>query len=244
NNNTVASNVTATSSNLTAPTSVGNFTVEIVAVDTSGNSLGVSDSISLIATDTVIENIAPNAAFSTTNNQLTVNFDASASNDPDNGPQALSYSWNFGDGSSSGNGASPSHTYTASGTYTVTLTVSDGQDTDGATEMVVVSTVVGGGNCEYIIDNEWSTGFVATVRISNTGSSAINGWQVSWQYAPGTDRSNGWNATVVGSNPYTATPLSWNNTIQPGQSVEFGMQGTKPANGTADVPVVTGAVCD
>lgn len=243
NNTTVASNVTATSSNLTAPTTVGNFTVEIVAVDASGNSLGASDSISLIATDTVIENVAPSAAFSATSNQLIASFDASASNDPDNGPQALSYTWDFGDGSN-GNGVSPSHTYTANGTYTVTLTVSDGEDSDVATQMVNVSSSVGGGNCEYIIDNEWSTGFVATIRISNTGSTAINGWQVSWQYAAGTDRTSGWNATVVGSNPYTATSLSWNSTIQPGQSVEFGMQGSKPNGGSADVPVVTGAVCN
>ena len=239
NSTAVASNTAATSITLTAPSTQGNFTVEVVAVDASGNSLGVSDSITLTATS----NIAPNAVFTSTANQLVVNFDASASNDPDSGPQPLTYSWDFGDGST-GTGVSPSHAYAAEGTYAVVLTVSDGSSTGTATESLTVSGGGGGGNCEYIINNEWNSGFVATIRITNNGTSAINGWEVSWQYAPGTDRTNGWNANVVGSNPYTATPLSWNSTIQPGQSVEFGMQGTKPLNGTADVPTVTGAVCN
>jgi cellulase/cellobiase CelA1 len=55
--------------------------------------------------------------------------------------------------------------------------------------------------------------------------------------------SNLWSATVTGSNPYTATNFDWNKNIQPGQTVEFGFQGTKPT-GAAVVPVVTGAVCN
>jgi endoglucanase len=98
-------------------------------------------------------------------------------------------------------------------------------------------------SCSYIINNEWNTGFVSTIRITNNTSAVISGWQVSWSFPAGVARSNGWNATVTGTNPYTATPLSWNTNIQPGGFVEFGMQGTKPDGQKAPVPVVTGAVC-
>jgi hypothetical protein len=39
--------------------------------------------------------------------------------------------------------------------------------------------------------------------------------------------TNSWNATVTGNNPYTAKPLSWLTTINPGQTVEVGVQGNK-----------------
>lgn len=61
----------------------------------------------------------------------TVNFDASASYDPDGG-DIINYSWDFGDGTY-GAGQKTSHVYTAVGSYTVTLTVTDDEsqtDTD------------------------------------------------------------------------------------------------------------------
>ncbi len=58
-----------------------------------------------------------------------VQFDGSASYDPDETP--LSYSWNFGD-NATGSGAQPTHIYSNAGTYIVALTVYDGvySDTD------------------------------------------------------------------------------------------------------------------
>jgi len=53
---------------------------------------------------------------------LTVNFDASASSDPDG--SIANYVWNFGD-NGSGSGATVSHSFVAAGTFTVTLTVTD-----------------------------------------------------------------------------------------------------------------------
>ncbi len=59
---------------------------------------------------------------------LTVNFDASASRDPDG--EIVKYSWSFGDGKV-GFGKTISHTYTQKGTYHIKLTVTDD---DGATD--------------------------------------------------------------------------------------------------------------
>src|SRR5690554_5303067 len=78
--------------------------------------------------------------------------------------------------------------------------------------------------CTYSIDNEWGSGFVASITITNDTSSPISNWSVNWQY--NTNRmSSGWNANFSGSNPYTATNMGWNGNIAPGQSVSFGVQG-------------------
>jgi endoglucanase/cellulose 1,4-beta-cellobiosidase len=104
------------------------------------------------------------------------------------------------------------------------------------------SVSAGGGKCTQVVSNQWNNGFTGAIRICNTGTSAINGWNLSWNYSDGTRVTNSWNANVTGANPYTATPLSWNSSIQPGQCAEVGFQASKPgANVTT--PTITGAVC-
>ncbi|HEY0894265.1 MAG TPA: cellulose binding domain-containing protein, partial [Cellvibrio sp.] len=97
-------------------------------------------------------------------------------------------------------------------------------------------------NCSYVVTSDWGSGYTAAIRIKNNGTSAINNWNVSWSYSDSTRVTNSWNATLTGSNPYSATGLSWNSSIQPGQTAEFGFQGTKN-NGAAQIPAVTGSVC-
>lgn len=87
----------------------------------------------------LLDNDPPTADFTweeSTTTPLTIDFDASASSDPEDQP--LSYEWGFGDGTT-GQGEQPSHTYTDAGTYTVALTVRDdvGQE-DTHTERVIV----------------------------------------------------------------------------------------------------------
>ncbi len=100
-----------------------------------------------------------------------------------------------------------------------------------------------GGSCTYVVTNQWGSGFTGAIRITNNGSSNINGWAVNWSYTAGSRVIGSWNATLTGSNPYSATGLSWNSTITPGQTVEFGIQGTQ-TSATAEVPKVTGSVCN
>ncbi len=95
--------------------------------------------------------------------------------------------------------------------------------------------------CKYTVVNQWTGGFQGSITITNNGTTVMNGWTVAWQYSANKITSS-WNATLTGSNPYSATALSWNSTIQPGQSVSFGVQGD--TNGTlAEAPIVTGSVC-
>lgn len=99
------------------------------------------------------------------------------------------------------------------------------------------------GNCAYVVTNEWNNGFTAAIRITNNGASAINGWNVNWSYSDGTLVTSSWNANLSGTNPYSATGLSWNSVIQPGQTVEFGLQGNKGSSSSAQTPSVSGSVC-
>lgn len=76
-----------------------------------------------------IPNEDPVADFATSASGLTVDFDASASADPDG--SLTGYDWDFGDGETA-TGAAPSHTYTSAGTYPVTLTVTDDEGATGS----------------------------------------------------------------------------------------------------------------
>ncbi|RYY73060.1 MAG: hypothetical protein EOO52_19510 [Gammaproteobacteria bacterium] len=104
------------------------------------------------------------------------------------------------------------------------------------------SSVAAQGSCTYVVNNQWSQGFTASIRVKNTGTQPINGWNVTWQYTDGSSITGSWNTSLSGTNPYAAKNLSWNTIIKPGQTVEFGFQGKKPA-GAAGVPKVTGSVC-
>lgn len=106
---------------------------------------------------------------------------------------------------------------------------------------VVLSAKASAG-CEYVVTNQWNNGFTAAIRITNSGTSAINGWNVSWQYSGDNRLTSSWNANYSGTNPYSASNLSWNGSIQPNQTVEIGFQGSK-GSAAPEVPQVTGSVC-
>lgn len=100
--------------------------------------------------------------------------------------------------------------------------------------------------CEFLIANQWSSGFVGEVKITNNGSAPVSGnWSVAFQFTDGSSLLNGWNGTFSGSNPVSISPKSWNSTIAPGNSVTFGLQANKGSSALpAPTPAVTGSICN
>ncbi len=96
----------------------------------------------------------------------------------------------------------------------------------------------GGLSRTYVVSNSWGSGFTGAIRVTNAGTSAKSGWTASWQYSGSNRITSTWNATLSGSNPYSATGVSWNTTIGAGQTVEFGFQGNTNG-GSVEMPAVT-----
>lgn len=87
---------------------------------------------------------------------------------------------------------------------------------------VSTPTVVTGSNCSvhYAVLNQWQTGFTAGITITNTGSTAINGWSLTFSFANGQTITQLWNGafTQSGGN-VTVTNLSYNGSIAPGATL-------------------------
>ena len=107
-------------------TSKGNFTARLTVTDNDGKTASAYRTISLIQTN---EPPVAEFSFSPTTGlvPLQVNFDASASRDPDG--KIVQYSWEFGDGQTA-SGRTVSHVFSRSGTFSIELTV---RDDSGAT---------------------------------------------------------------------------------------------------------------
>jgi hypothetical protein len=93
--------------------------------------------------------------------------------------------------------------------------------------------------------NSWNSGFTADVSVANTGSSAINGWSLTWSFGGNQHVTSAWNATVTQSgNSVTAKNVAYNAAIPPGGSASFGFQADY--SGTNNNPTnfaLNGAAC-
>ncbi|MEH1165335.1 endo-1,4-beta-xylanase [Micromonospora sp. CPCC 205539] len=86
-----------------------------------------------------------------------------------------------------------------------------------------------GGCTAAVAVNQWTGGFVATVKVT-AGSSAITSWTVTLTLPLGSTVTNAWNANRSGDTGTTNwTNVAYNGRVGAGQSTEFGFQ----ANGTA-----------
>jgi endoglucanase len=72
----------------------------------------------------------------------------------------------------------------------------------------------------YVDQNDWGTGFTGAVSIQNTGTTAINGWTLTWTWAGNQQMIQSWNSnyTQSGKN-VTLTNAAWNPTINPGTTL-------------------------
>jgi cellulase/cellobiase CelA1 len=82
--------------------------------------------------------------------------------------------------------------------------------------------------CEHSITAEWSQGFIGAIRVTNNGSSTVDGWRVCWECSGITAVHSLWNADFAGgTDEYCAVAFPWNSTLSPGRAAEFGYQADK-----------------
>ncbi|GAA4422109.1 lytic polysaccharide monooxygenase [Actinokineospora soli] len=94
----------------------------------------------------------------------------------------------------------------------------------------------GGATCRvaHVVSTSWSGGFTATVRITNAGTAAVSGWTLRWTYGGGQKVTQAWNAEVAQTGAEVAAKnVSWNGSIAPGATVEFGFNGTSQQGAAA-----------
>lgn len=134
------------------------------------------------------------------------------------------------------------HTGAVSSTRTVTFTTLDDGGTPGP---------VGDCTADYSVSS-WganTTGYTASVTVTNTSATAVTGWAVTFAYPGGqTVDAPGWGATVaqVGS-AVTASHPAWSSAVAPGESVTFGFNGATATAGDHPSPTgfaLNGVACD
>ncbi|MBB5804976.1 hypothetical protein F4560_004744 [Saccharothrix ecbatanensis] len=114
---------------------------------------------------------------------------------------------------------------TTTPTTTSTTTTTTSTTTTTGTTTTTTSSPNGGCSASAAI-NQWTGGFVATVRVT-AGSSPVNGWKVAMTLPSGATITNAWNVNRSGnSGAVEFTNVSFNGSIPAGQSVEFGYQAT------------------
>ena len=102
----------------------------------------------------------------------------------------------------------------------------------------------------YTVTSQWSGGFGGDVKVTNLGSTAINGWTLTWSFTAGQSVAQAWNATVTQSgSTVTAANVSYNGTIASNATVDFGFNGSltgtsnpTPTNFTLNGTACTGTV--
>jgi mannan endo-1,4-beta-mannosidase len=125
--------------------------------------------------------------------------------------------------------------------YQVYVRARDGAgNLSGASQLVTFATqqgTGGGGACSVTASaqSQWSTGYVMNVTVTNTGTATSTGWSVPYSLPSGHTISSAWNATMTGG---TATNVSYNGRLGPGQSASWGFQATRPS-GNTQLPTLT-----
>lgn len=143
-------------------------------------------------------------------------------------------------------GTATATTFTNSGltggtTYCYRVTASNTTGTSGPSATVTATTTGSGGpsgcTAASTVQNRWGNGYVVQpVTVTNTRTTAITGWRVTFTLPAGHAISGSWNASLTGTTgTITATNMPYNGNLAAGGSTSFGFQVTTP-NGDTGSP--------
>ncbi|HJP76223.1 MAG TPA: cellulose binding domain-containing protein [Pseudonocardiaceae bacterium] len=139
---------------------------------------------------------------------------------------------------------------TIGNTYTYNVVAVDSQGNASLPSPPVTFTVPPPANAgcavSFTVNSAWSGGYNATINIFNEGTTAINGWILTFSLPSGDGIQSGWDATWTQSGQNVSVKdAGWNGTIPPnGGSVSLGFNGTD--TGSPPPPPVfylNGSIC-
>ncbi|MGA5312160.1 cellulose binding domain-containing protein [Micromonospora taraxaci] len=102
------------------------------------------------------------------------------------------------------------------------------------------------GDCRVVYTvNAWNSGLTASISVTNTSSTPVNGWALTFTLPGGQSITSGWNAGYSpSSGAVTARNVSYNATIAPNTSVDIGFQATHTGNsGRPSAFTLNGTAC-
>jgi endo-1,4-beta-xylanase len=224
------------------------FRYQVRAIDAAGNVSAVSNTVTAATqgggTDTQAPTAPANlAAGSSTASSISLSWTASTDNVGVTGYQILRAPGISGGtftqvGTSTG-AAFNNTGLTASTTYRYQVRATDAAGNLSAVSSTVTATTQGGtgGGCSITptVQTQWGTGYVIEpARVTNTGSSQINGWTVTFTLPAGHSIMGSWNTVLtVSGQTVTARNVSHNGTLAAGGSGTFGFQVQRPNGNTA-----------
>jgi len=143
-------------------------------------------------------------------------------------------------------------TYSATGlsasmTYYYRVTAANAGGESTATNQAS-STTAGATSCHvvYSVTTQWNVGFGTAIAIQNTGTVALNSWNLTWTWPGSQQITQSWNAsyTQTGANA-KLTNMSYNPTIAPGATLTgVGFNGSYTgSNPTPTAFYLNGTLC-
>ncbi len=96
------------------------------------------------------------------------------------------------------------------------------------------------GTCtaDFSVVTSWSGGYQGQMTVTNTGTSTLNGWSVTWMPGSGQTIASAWNGTLsVNGDMVTMRNADYNRSIAAGASTTFGF--TANGSGTPEATMIS-----
>jgi len=213
-----------------APIEEGDFVVNLVGVDETGNELAITDEITLTAVNEIVlePKISVSAPLSDTSvetsSEINVSVDLT---------DAAGFEVSFNGLTSLFTGSTGVITApTEPGVYTLIVTALDESNkplnASDSIDLIVTAPVIEPSEltCSVGEINAWDSGFtISNIAVKNNGSEAVNTWSVELKFDSAVDFVSGWSGHFEGANStFTVTNLDYNGMLAAGQTTIFGMQ--------------------
>jgi cell division septation protein DedD len=142
--------------------------------------------------------------------------------------------------------ATPNPTVTPTPRPTITPTPNPTATATPTPTATATPTPSSGSSCKIsYTTNQWPGGFTANMTITNTGSTAINGWTLVFTFPSSQQVTQGWNGTFTQQgSQVTVTNASYNGSLPAGSSVNPGFNGSwSSSNPNPTTFTLNGATC-